>query len=191
MRAEAEFLSAIGQELSYLRRYAHLLARDEDLADDLVQDTLLRAWRFRGNYQASSSVRTWLVAIMRNQYFSTRRKLERTVICSDLAHEDILAVPDTGPDLVDLDDLARRVERSFLKMRPRQRAALFAFCVEGLSYEQIAAQLNCPIGTVRSTIARGRAALRAMVGVDRVETLNGSIDPGVMCVDSDSDSETR
>src|SRR5689334_19715324 len=138
--------------LPRLRRYARVLTRDLNRADDLVQDTLARAWEKRRLWQAGSDLRAWLFTIMHNVFLNQRaiaRRDARNVSID--ASEDGAAVWQipvraTQSDRVELADVFLQIGR----LPVEQREVLILAAVEELRYEEIAAALAIPLGTVMS-----------------------------------------
>jgi RNA polymerase sigma-70 factor, ECF subfamily len=149
----------ITPHLPRLRRYARSLLRDNARADDLVQDTMVRALEKAHLYQHDTNLRGWLVTIMHNEHVNaTRRHMRRPVYVSDDAIGE-LGRAQTQEAPVELREVRRAVER----LPEEQRAPLLLHWLHGLKYEEIAAEMNLPLGTVQSRISRARKALRAMI----------------------------
>jgi RNA polymerase sigma-70 factor, ECF subfamily len=145
-----------------LRRYARVLTRDPSRADDLVQDTLARAWNKRRLWHAGSNLRAWLFTIMHNVYVNQCALARREAgdISLDSEGEDGAAwqVAEYGNQLdrIKLQELLQRLGR----LPAEQREVLLLAAVDGLPYEQIAAALAIPVGTVVSRLSRARDKLR-------------------------------
>ncbi|HEY1459913.1 MAG TPA: sigma-70 family RNA polymerase sigma factor [Casimicrobiaceae bacterium] len=150
--------------LPRLRRYARVLTGDVNRADDLVQDTLARAWEKRRLWQAGSDLRAWLFTIMHNvhvnQYAVRRRELAETSIDADdgVAHGWDLPVRATQSDRVELIEVLAHISR----LPTDQREVLVLAAIEELRYEDIARVQGVPIGTVMSRLNRAREKLRRM-----------------------------
>jgi RNA polymerase sigma-70 factor (ECF subfamily) len=150
--------------LPRLRRYARVLTGDVNRADDLVQDTLARAWEKRRLWQAGSDLRAWLFTIMHNvhvnQYAVRRRELAETSIDADdgVAHGWDLPVRATQSDRVELLEVLAHISR----LPTDQREVLVLAAIEELRYEDIARVQGVPIGTVMSRLNRAREKLRRM-----------------------------
>jgi RNA polymerase sigma-70 factor (ECF subfamily) len=148
--------------LPRLRRYARVLSRDPDRADDLVQDTLARAWEKRRLWQAGSDLRAWLFTIMHNVFVNQRALARRDARNVSIdANEDGSAVWQipvraTQSDRVELAEVFLQIGR----LPVEQREVLILAAVEELRYEEIAAALAIPIGTVMSRLSRARDKLR-------------------------------
>jgi len=143
--------------LGPLRRYARSLARDEAQAEDLVQDTLVRAYERRGSFRSGGNLRGWLLSILHNTFIDGRRRraaeLRRLDQAAGLAEA---TVPPEQESRVRL----QQVQAAFMSLPDEQRAALHLVAVEGLSYQEAASALEIPVGTLMSRLGRARAALR-------------------------------
>ncbi len=140
-----------------LRRYARALAGDRVAADDLVQDTLERAWSKLHLYRRGTDLRAWLFTVMHNVYVNQLRALRPTVALDEEMPE--LAQPARETDTLVLRDLDAAIRR----LPPDQREVLLLVALEEMSYEEAAGSLGIPIGTVMSRLARAREKLRAML----------------------------
>lgn len=149
---------AILAELPRLRRYARALVGSREAADDLVQDTLERAWSRVAQWQAGSDLRSWLLAIMHNLRIDQMRRPALAVSPLD---EEAVEVPAraTQTDLIELGEL----EAAVSCLPEEQRAVLLLVALEDMSYAQVAATRNIPAGTVMSRLARGRERLRGIL----------------------------
>jgi RNA polymerase sigma-70 factor, ECF subfamily len=157
--------SELAAALPRLRRYARVLTGDRNRADDLVQDTLARAWEKRGLWRAGSDLRAWLFTIMHNVHvnqFSMRRReqAESSVDAEDgpVAGWEV-PVRATQSDRVELSEVLMHIRR----LPVEQREVLMLAAVEELSYEEIARAQGIPIGTVMSRLNRARGKLRRMM----------------------------
>jgi RNA polymerase sigma-70 factor (ECF subfamily) len=147
-----------------LRRYARVLAGDHARADDLVQDTLARAWEKRRLWAAGTDLRAWLFTIMHNLYVNQLAQWRR-----DSAHDSLDADADglawqvpvraNQADRVELQHVLREMGR----LPAEQREVLLLAAVEELRYEEIAKLLSVPVGTVMSRLSRAREKLRRIV----------------------------
>jgi RNA polymerase sigma-70 factor, ECF subfamily len=153
----------VEQEIPRLRRYARALTHATDRADDLVQDTLVRALSKLHLWQPGTDLRAWLLTIMHHQYVNTVRReaRERTV---DIEHVSSSLMATTDPtarrQLIELD-------RALALLPNEQREVVLLVGLEGMPYETVAQILGVPIGTVRSRLSRGRERLRELMGRDR------------------------
>jgi RNA polymerase sigma-70 factor, ECF subfamily len=149
----------IAPHLPRLRRYARSLLRDSVRADDLVQDTMVRALEKAHLYQHDTNLRGWLVTIMHNEHVNaTRRHMRGPIYVSDDAIGE-LGRTETQEAPIELREVRRAVER----LPHEQRAPLLLHWLHGLKYEEIATEMSLPLGTVQSRISRARKALRAML----------------------------
>jgi RNA polymerase sigma-70 factor (ECF subfamily) len=147
-----------------LRRYAHVLTRNPSRADDLVQDTLARAWDKRRLWRAGSDLRAWLFTIMHNVYVNhvalARREERNVSLDSDDEGSPALQAAASGNQLerIELREVLQQVDR----LPAEQRQVLLLAAVDELRYDEIAAMLEIPIGTVMSRLSRARDKLRRM-----------------------------
>lgn len=141
-----------------LRRYARALVGDRAAADDLVQDTLERAWSKLDLWQRGSDMRAWLFGIMHNIRINQVRKTALPTVSLEDEHIDVASsAPDSGT-------LEMRDLESALKTLPvEQREVLLLVGLENMTYEEVARTLGIPAGTVMSRLARGRDKLRAIM----------------------------
>jgi RNA polymerase sigma-70 factor (ECF subfamily) len=155
---DAELLAALPR----LRRYARVLTGDSNRADDLVQDTLARAWEKRGLWLAGSDLRAWLFTIMHNvhvnQFARRRRELAESSLDADDGPAAGWEVPvrATQSDRVELTEVLMHIQR----LPSEQREVLMLAAVEELRYDEIARIQGIPIGTVMSRLNRARDKLR-------------------------------
>jgi RNA polymerase sigma-70 factor (ECF subfamily) len=148
------------QEIPRLRRYARVLTKDADDADDLVQDCLLRALDNLDRWQAGTNMRAWLFTILHRLFLnSTRRK--QMVSVEDLEPSQAVQIsPSSQEDCVRLAE----VEQAFASLSKDHREIILLVAVERLHYEEAASVLNIAVGTVRSRLFRAREALEKALG---------------------------
>ena len=151
----------IEAEIPRLRRYARALTRDVVTADDLVQDCLTRALGKLHLWQDGTDLRAWLFTILHNQYVNHIRRSVREGAAVGLnENEPLLSrAPQQGKRL-ELRDL----ERAIAKLPEEQRIVILLVGLEGMRYEEVAAVLDVPVGTIRSRLSRGRENLRRLTG---------------------------
>jgi len=143
--------------LPRLRRYARALVGDRAGADDLVQDTMERAWQKLSSWRKGGDMRPWLFSIMHNLHVDQRRKPAIPTVALD--DEDALATPAYAPDrLVGYD-----LESALRQLAAEQREILLLVVLEEMTYEEVAATLSIPLGTVMSRLSRARERLRTLV----------------------------
>ena len=158
----SEFHRLIEQEIPRLRRYARALTRNADRADDLVQDTLTRAIAKAHIWQPGTDIRAWLFTIMHNQNVNEVRRAIRDHANVDV-EECAKLVATTDPTA---SRQLRELERALAQMLEEQRQVVLLVGLEGMSYEDAAAILNVPIGTIRSRLSRGRESLRKLLDMN-------------------------
>ena len=146
------FRQKIEAAIPALRRYARALTRDADTADDLVQDTLVRALRSEHLFQGDE-VRSWLYTILTNLNRNRLRSLARRPALSPIGDND-------APDLAGPEAGGRDIERALALLVDEQRTALLLVVLEGLSYREVAEVQGVPIGTVMSRLARARVQIK-------------------------------
>jgi RNA polymerase sigma-70 factor, ECF subfamily len=150
------------QQLPRLRRYARSLTQDVSRADDLVQSCVARALAKEHLWRPGTDLRAWLFTILHNQHVNDVRRLVRegTVVSFEDVTPHLAAAP-SAADSLELHDLEQAIG-----VLPRgQRAVILLAGREGKRYEEIAATLGVPVGTVRSRLSRARARLRAEMGI--------------------------
>jgi RNA polymerase sigma-70 factor (ECF subfamily) len=145
-------------QLASLKRYARSLVRNNADAEDLVQDTLLRAYERRATFRKGANLRTWLFTILHNTHVDTKRSSVSRIRRDDaVAAERGYQYPAAQEHAVHL----RQVRDAFMQLPAEQREALHLIAVEDLSYQQAAETLGVPLGTLMSRVSRARAALRS------------------------------
>ena len=151
-------LREIEDAVPALRRYAWSLLRHRQDADDLVQDTLVRALDFLPRRSRETAIQPWLFAILHNQFVSRWRTARRrmAVFSTDSAESVEVAVPPEQDWSLASRDMVRGLDR----LSADQREVLLLVVVEGLEYQDVATVLGVPIGTVMSRLSRARDALR-------------------------------
>jgi RNA polymerase sigma-70 factor (ECF subfamily) len=142
-----------------LRAFARGLCGTRDMADDMVQDAMTRAWAARQSYAAGSNFRAWMFMILRNHYYTTLRKNARMVSWDPEVAERVLVAAPTQQDGLNVRD----VQKALQKLPAEQREVLLLIGANGVSYEEAADIMGCAIGTIKSRLARGRVALTALI----------------------------
>ena len=158
-RGLSGFAKDLEATIPALRRYARALTRDAEIADDLVQDTLVRALRAEHLFHGGD-VRSWLYTILTNLNRNRLRSLARRPAFSPLGDAD--APQMTGPEAG-----GRDIERALAALVEDQRSALLLVVLEGLTYREVAEVQGVPIGTVMSRIARARAQIKSYLEGER------------------------
>ncbi|MDI3306940.1 MAG: sigma-70 family RNA polymerase sigma factor [Acetobacteraceae bacterium] len=155
------FAMALAGEIPRLRRFARVLTKQADAADDLVQETLLRAIAARDQFTVGTNLRAWLFTILRHARAATvRRDARSPFLASETVPE--AAVSGGQEERQAMRDLAA----AFNRLPAIQREALWLVVVEGLDYAEAARVLGVPPGTLRSRLSRAREALRRSIGLE-------------------------
>lgn len=148
---EKELLAAA----PFLRAFARTLCRDPEQAEDIAQETVLKAWQCRNQFQPGTNLRAWLSTILRNRYYSGQRRLKWRAEFDAETIERTLMAPDDPSVNVELED----VRRALAMLPAFQREALILVGAGGLSYDEVAQIVGCPVGTVKSRVRRARDEL--------------------------------
>jgi RNA polymerase sigma-70 factor (ECF subfamily) len=159
---EAEFSAAVAAEIPRLRRFARVLARPPEVADDLVQETLLRAIAARARFTAGTNLRAWLFAILRHARAADLRRESRSPLVGQVSGVGVGAVSGGQEER----EVMRELDAAFARLPADQREALWLVVVEGLEYGRAAEVLGVPMGTLRSRLSRARDALRRALDAD-------------------------
>ena len=154
-----EFKEQLAQVIPHLRAFGRSLSGSRDLADDLVQETLLKAWAARKRFQAGTNMRAWTFIILRNLFLSQMRRARFKGEWDDVTASRILAAPASQDRHVELGDM----QRALLHLPQPQREALILVGAGGFAYEEAAEICGCAVGTIKSRVARGRVALEALL----------------------------
>ncbi|WP_219893234.1 sigma-70 family RNA polymerase sigma factor [Aquisediminimonas profunda] len=145
--------------LPSLRAFSRGLCGHREMADDLAQDTVMRAWAARESYLQGSNFRAWMFMIMRNQFYTTIRKNARMTSLDPEVAERVLVVAPAQQNGLNVEDVAKALQ----KLPAEQREVLLLIGANGLSYEEAAEVTGCAMGTIKSRLARGRTALAALI----------------------------
>lgn len=159
--SEEFFADMMVAEMPYLRAFAVSLSGSTTVADDLVQETLVKAWSHADSFEKGTNFRAWLVTILRNTYFNQYRKLSREVQDSDHVHAGQIAVGGEQESSVSMRDMQRAIDQ----LPADQREILLMIGVTELSYEEAAQICNIAVGTVKSRLNRARARLAELLGL--------------------------
>jgi RNA polymerase sigma-70 factor (ECF subfamily) len=145
--------------IPHLRAFARTLCGDPTAADDLAQDAMLKAWDARGSFEMGTNMKAWTFMILRNQFYSEKRRSWRQTQLDQEAAERTLVAVDDPEAPVALDEL--RMGLGMLP--PEQREALILVGAGGFAYEEAAAICDCAVGTVKSRVSRARRALQGIL----------------------------
>jgi RNA polymerase sigma-70 factor (ECF subfamily) len=145
--------------IPHLRAFARTLTGDPTAADDLAQDAMMKAWDARASFELGTNMKAWTFMILRNQFYSEKRRSWRQSQLDQEAAERTLVAVDDPEAPVALDEL-----RLGLSMLPaEQREALILVGAGGFAYDEAAEICNCAVGTVKSRVSRARRALQAIL----------------------------
>jgi RNA polymerase sigma-70 factor, ECF subfamily len=158
-------LEGIVSSLASLRPYAVSLTRSVEQAEDLIQETALKAISKQEQFEAGTNLRAWLVVMMRNLFFSAYRRTKYEVEDAGGSYAaTMISVPD-HEDRIMLGDLAM----ALAKLPQGQREAILLVGLKGMTYEEAAHALECAVGTIQSRVNRARNRLAELMGLDRTE----------------------
>ncbi|MBB4066180.1 RNA polymerase sigma factor [Gellertiella hungarica] len=156
-RFKRELLAA----LPNLRAFAVSLVGRHDRADDLVQDTIMKAWAKQDSFEIGTNIKAWLIKILLNSFYSQMRKNGREVQDSDGILTERLSVHPAQHGALDLQDFRMALNT----LPPDQREAIILVGASGFSYEEAAEICTCAVGTIKSRVSRARQRLQEILGV--------------------------
>jgi RNA polymerase sigma-70 factor (ECF subfamily) len=157
--SDPEFKRELAALIPHLRAFARSLCGDATLADDLAQDAMLKAWNARQSFQAGTNMKAWAFTILRNIFYSEKRRSWRRSSLDPEVAEATLVSPANAGDELDLLAL-----RNALNMLPDdQREALVLVGAGGLAYEEAAEVCGCAVGTIKSRVSRARKAVAELL----------------------------
>ncbi|MHB8284201.1 MAG: sigma-70 family RNA polymerase sigma factor [Caulobacteraceae bacterium] len=157
--SEAAFKGDLVALIPHLRAFARTLCGDAAAADDLAQDAVLKAWDARSSFQMGTNMKAWTFMILRNQFYSEKRRSWRQTQLDQDAAERTLVATDDPEAPVALDEM-----RLAMGMLPsEQREALILVGAGGFAYEEAADICGCAVGTVKSRVSRARRALHGIL----------------------------
>ena len=156
---ENQFKRELVSLIPHLRAFARTLAGEPAAADDLAQDAMMKAWDARASYQMGTNMKAWTFMILRNQFYSEKRRSWRQSQLDQEAAERTLVAVDDPESPVALDEL----RLALATLPEEQREALILVGAGGFAYEEAAEICNCAVGTVKSRVSRARRALHAIL----------------------------
>nr|WP_232455691.1 sigma-70 family RNA polymerase sigma factor [Sphingomonas sp. KC8] len=168
------FKAELAAVIPHLRAFGRSLSGNRDTADDLVQETLLKAWAARQRFQAGTNMRAWTFIILRNLFLSQMRRARFKGEWDEITAARVLAAPASQDSHVELGDM----QRALLLLPQPQREALILVGAGGFAYEEAAEICGCAVGTIKSRVARGRVALEQMLSEGRLPSRRGDEDRG-------------
>ncbi|MDE2595347.1 MAG: sigma-70 family RNA polymerase sigma factor [Sphingomonadales bacterium] len=145
--------------LPHLRAFARGLCGRPDMADDLVQETMVKAWAARERFQPGTSIKAWTFVILRNVYLTQMRRNRFTGEYDEQQAERVLVSQPGQEAPIHLADM----HAALLRLPPERREALLLVGAGGFSYEEAAAIAGCAVGTMKSRVARARATLAGLL----------------------------
>jgi RNA polymerase sigma-70 factor, ECF subfamily len=152
----------LGKLVPNLRAFARSLSGNADQADDLVQETLVKAWKHRSSFEPGTNLKAWLFTILRNAFLSERRKRKFEVEDKDGSYAARVSVHGSQSGHMDLVDFAKALEL----LPVEQKEALLLIGAEGFSYEEAGVMCGCAVGTIKSRVNRARAKLAELLQVE-------------------------
>lgn len=155
------FKQAMLAALPSLRAFAMSLSGRHDRADDLVQETVMKAWAKQADFTLGTNMQAWLVTILRNHYYSLMRKRGREIQDSDGLYTEKLSVAPAHDGVMDLADF----RRALADLPDEQREALLLVGASGFSYEEAASICGCAVGTIKSRVSRARTRLHVVLEI--------------------------
>jgi RNA polymerase sigma-70 factor (ECF subfamily) len=180
---EAQFKKELVALIPHLRAFARTLAGDPTAADDLAQDAMMKAWDARESYQMGTNMKAWTFMILRNQFYSEKRRSWRQTQLDQEAAERTLVAVDDPEAPVALDEL-----RLGLGMLPaEQREALILVGAGGFAYEEAAEICGCAVGTVKSRVSRARRALQGILEAGAYDRDGGSASDAMRSILADAE----
>ena len=156
---KADFKRELTEVVPHLRAFARGLCGRPDMADDLVQEALLKAWAAQDRFEPGTSMRAWTFVILRNAYLTDMRRNRFRGEYDEGVAERILTAPAEQEEPIHLSDM----HRALLTLPPERREALLLVGAGGFSYEEAAQICGCAVGTIKSRVGRARATLTAML----------------------------
>ena len=153
--------------LPALRAFALSLTRNRATADDMMQDTVLKAWTNMDKFEPGTNMRAWLFTILRNNFYTSRRKLNREVADVDNVFSDSLSVKPDHDGRLQMTDFKAALNQ----LPDEQREALVLVGASGFAYEEAAEMCGVATGTIKSRVNRARARLAELLHLDDDEAL--------------------
>jgi RNA polymerase sigma-70 factor (ECF subfamily) len=169
---DEEFKDQLQEVIPHLRAFGRGLSGNRDTTDDLVQETMLKAWTARSRFQAGTNFKAWSFTILRNIYFSQTRRKRFVGEWNDLVADRVLAAPAGQDKTVELRDLMRALEQ----ISTDQREAIILVAAAGMSYEEVAEVTGVMLGTVKSRVSRARLALETLMNEGVLKTKRHDFD---------------
>jgi RNA polymerase sigma-70 factor (ECF subfamily) len=170
-KKQEDFRKEMLPHLEALYNFALHLANDHDDAEDLVQDTMVKAFRFFSSYEKGTNAKAWLYRILKNSFINRYRKVSKQPVQVDFEeisafYESVRSEQSETTDMQELmyrEMLGDEISKALEKLPEDFRSVVILCDIDGFTYEEIANMLDVPIGTIRSRLHRGRNLLRSLL----------------------------
>lgn len=182
--SDREFKTLLADVIPHLRAYGRSLSGNPDLADDLTQDTMVKAWASRDRFERGTSIKAWTFVILRNTFLSQMRRNKFRGEYDEGVVERTLSTPAAQEDSGEMADL----QRGLMELPQDQREALILVGAGGMSYEEAAAICDCALGTMKSRVSRARAALEEIMARGQFSQKRAEAPPASEAIDAIMDS---
>ncbi|MGJ8530010.1 RNA polymerase sigma factor [Maritalea sp.] len=156
-----EFKRELLRVVPNLRGFAVSLVGSQDRADDLVQDTIMKAWSNKAKFEVGTNMKAWLFTILRNEFYSQMRKKGREIQDSDGVHTESLSTHPAQVGAMDLKDFRNALEQ----LPDDQREAIILVGASGMAYDEAAEVCGCAVGTIKSRVNRARERLKEILAI--------------------------
>ena len=156
---EDDFRNELTALIPHLRAFSRSLCGNATLADDVAQDALLKAWNARERFRPGSNLKAWTFTILRNQFYSIKRRSWRATSLEPEVAEQTIVSPSNQDDGIRLNELRSALDR----LSDDQREAIILVGATGMSYEEAAEVCECATGTIKSRVSRARKTLQSIM----------------------------
>ncbi|THF49717.1 sigma-70 family RNA polymerase sigma factor [Allorhizobium terrae] len=160
--SDHDFKRLLLASIPSLRAFALSLSGVPDRADDLLQETIMKAWAKQSSFEPGTNIKAWLFTILRNEFYSQMRKRGREIGDPDDIYTSQMAVQPSQHGAMDMEDF----KKALAELSDDQREAIILVSASGFSYDEAAEICNCAVGTIKSRINRARARLQELLGID-------------------------
>jgi RNA polymerase sigma factor (sigma-70 family) len=178
--SDADPRDELVEHLPSMRAFAISLTRNGAIADDMVQDTVVKAWTNIDKFEVGTNMRAWLFTILRNTYYSSRRKANREVADIDGVFTESLAEKPAHDGHMQMTDFRKALS----ELKDEQREALLLVGASGFSYEEAAEMCGVAVGTIKSRTNRARARISELMGLKDDESLEMTDDATMSVISS-------
>lgn len=168
--ADRQFERELVGLIPHMRAFARTLCGDPTFADDLAQDAVTKAWQARASFTMGTNMKAWLFMILRNQFYSEKRRSWRSSHLDPEIAANTLVATDDPSVAVELDEL----RRALCMLPEEQREPLILIGAAGLSYEEVSAIMGVAIGTIKSRVSRARDRISLILAEGRVDADGGA-----------------